>query len=1095
MRDTGFRLADWQVDPDSNCIAREGVRRHLEPRAMAVLLALCKQPDAVISTEQLLMACWGSTLYGDNPVHKTIAQLRGALGDNSRAPVYIDTIRKRGYRMVAGILGGQPGLDSAVNPWLARSPFRGLLPFDAEHEAVFFGRDAALFALTHAVSAQAAAGRDLTLLLGPSGSGKTSLVRAGLLPRLARSAGREGGVLLVASSTLDAADSGAHGLGTALACALLDWELDGAGLFPGDSAISLGQRLTRQPAAVLDQVCAAIAGLGGPPGRRRLGLFVDRFEAVFDTVAVSEAERAALLDFLDALARSRCACVILACRNDFYPRVAEYPLLMQGKAGGAHVDLGPPSAAEIAQMIRLPARAARLTFGVDSATQARLDDVLCESAHGNPDVLPLLQYALQELYRLRSDRGELGFDAFQRLGGVEGAIGRRAEELVAALDAPQRAALPRLLARLVVLHENEESVGSRRVPWADLHDAHERALAAALVEQRLCVSELVDGAAGFGLAHDALLRRWPRAHAWIAEHRQALRVRGRIARLALRWVAAGRSADLLLPQGVQLDEAHALRDSQALALSPEQHALIAGSLLRVQGRARQRALAMAAFVGLSLLAGALGLLALGAKQTAQQRRIQADGLMSFMLGDFADKLRPLGRLDLLDSVSAKALDYLAAPAAADAGMVAGTQRARALQVFAEVRIARGQPQAALQALSEARVILLQQRALAPGAREVLLGLGANAFWFGTIYLDQYDWPAAEQHFMQYRAHSLALYALDPAKVEAWIELSYAATNLGTLALKRGDPHTAASQFQVSVDWKTRAARQRPRDRALAAELANSLSWLASARETLGQLAEAMQLYERELQVVEALHLGASDEPLWTSRVARALQHRAGLRISLGQDGAAQLDLDRAGALLRAIIAREPNNRLWQENLAFAELVRLHIMARRGELRATLSGLLALARQARVLTSVDPRKADWSRLAALTDARIAALLFEMGRGAQAAAPMAAALARLEQLHRSNPAAQLTRNNLAAALVATADLARAPGTLAAPPAACTRARALLADSARNSRDHEVLDPWIRAHHCLGEGAAVLPEAARLAQIGYRDAGYVHYLSTHP
>lgn len=67
---------------------------------MDVLLYLCRQHGQVLSAEQLLETCWGTTVYGDNPVHKVIAQLRKALGDSSAAPRYIETIRKRGYRAV-----------------------------------------------------------------------------------------------------------------------------------------------------------------------------------------------------------------------------------------------------------------------------------------------------------------------------------------------------------------------------------------------------------------------------------------------------------------------------------------------------------------------------------------------------------------------------------------------------------------------------------------------------------------------------------------------------------------------------------------------------------------------------------------------------------------------------------------------------------------------------------------------------------------------------------------------------------------------------------------------------------------------------------
>ena len=98
MRKDPFHFGQWLVRPLANCIEQTGETRQMEPRAMDVLLALCTANGDVVSADQLLTRCWGTNVYGDNPVHKTIAQLRRLLGDVANTPVYIETIRKRGYR-------------------------------------------------------------------------------------------------------------------------------------------------------------------------------------------------------------------------------------------------------------------------------------------------------------------------------------------------------------------------------------------------------------------------------------------------------------------------------------------------------------------------------------------------------------------------------------------------------------------------------------------------------------------------------------------------------------------------------------------------------------------------------------------------------------------------------------------------------------------------------------------------------------------------------------------------------------------------------------------------------------------------------------
>ncbi|NID16104.1 winged helix-turn-helix domain-containing protein [Luteibacter yeojuensis] len=113
-----FRLGDWTVRPALGVIERHGERIRLEPKLLDVLVCLAERPGDVVGIDQLLDRCWAGDFYGDNPVHKTIAMLRRALGDDARSPYYIATIRKRGYRLLAPVVflrDRPPGR----NAWLA----------------------------------------------------------------------------------------------------------------------------------------------------------------------------------------------------------------------------------------------------------------------------------------------------------------------------------------------------------------------------------------------------------------------------------------------------------------------------------------------------------------------------------------------------------------------------------------------------------------------------------------------------------------------------------------------------------------------------------------------------------------------------------------------------------------------------------------------------------------------------------------------------------------------------------------------------------------------------------------------------------------
>lgn len=1088
MKNSAFHFADWQVDPATNTILRGAETRRMEPRAMDVLVLLCSRAGEVVGTEQLLEQCWGSTVYGDNPIHKTITQLRNLLGDNTKSPLYIETIRKRGYRAIGAVRELDAHIAAKVTLIAAgQSPFRGLQSFGEDDAAVFFGRAEACRQLQQALDAQRRAGQALVLVLGPSGSGKTSLVRAGLLPALLQQ-GAAAGQSGCRAVTLDLAEVGDHGIFTALAATMLDWQDGEAALFPGESSVSLAARLEHAPAAVI----ASLQSAGGAAGPA-LALFIDRFEALFAQPAFSEAARRGVVELLDGLARSGAVDLIIACRNDFYPHLVVYPALMEGKTHGGHFDLSPPTPAEIAQMIRLPALAAGLRFGSDPISHARLDDVLCQSAGASPDALPLLQYTLQELYRLRGQDNELRYDVLQHLGGMDGAIGQRAEEVIAGLSKEQAAALPRVLSLLLTLSEADDAVTARRAPWSALGTPAERELVMALVDTRLFVSELVDEAPGFGVAHEALLRRWPRVTAWIAEHRHSLRVRSRISLLATRWVAEQRSGDLLLPRGKQLDEARSLLEAGAILLSAEEQALIEASAGKARLRERLRLAAIGLIVCLALLVTVLGISAMGAKRVAQQRRAEAEGLMGFMLGDFADKLRPLGRLDLLDSISSKALEYLSDSDGADMNDTSLRQRAKALELIGELRVTRGDPVAAMEALKAAHAILSEQHRRHAGDAEVLTQLGANAFWRGQIRLNENNYEEAATLFGQYQHYSDLLFALDPNNVDAWIEQSYAHNNLGTVALKRRDIGRAASEFLLSVELKTRALAQRPADRTLAAELADSYSWVGLAKEMLGEIEAARQLYRRELALAQPLYDSKPSDSMWANRVARALQHQAELNLALGQTEAAAQDFQRARDILRQITERVPGNRSWQFNLILAELQILHLRSYRDPSDAVLAGLEQVRQQLGELSKLDPKRADWLRGQANTRRFLAHALLARGRLSQAEAEIGLATTQLEQLLANSPADAATRHALAAALTAQAEIKAAGGDGGAAHAACSRTKVLLQAEAPGNTYYRILDPWVRAQYCLGQNAMATEARATLLRIGYQEFAFKQFLSS--
>ena len=479
--------------------------------------------------------------------------------------------------------------EASAAVWKKGSPFRGLQNFDYEHAPIFFGRTKAIGDVLDLLRRQAAGGPAFVLLLGMSGGGKSSLARAGVLPMLTQPGVIEGvghwrravfrpsdvrGDLFLGLATAMLRE---HGL-----------QLDDSG--PEE----LAEILETSPSAAVMLIKSALARNAAEqasrsadqrPPETRLALVVDQMEEIFTQEWVTAEDREKFIDAIDVLARCGRVWVVATFRADMYPRCASLPKLVALKEGAGQYDLMPPTATEIGQMVRLPTRAAGLRFEEDFATNERLDDMLRDAAAVRPELLPLLQFTLEELYQRRREDGTLTLDAYRELGGVEGSLARRAETVFAELPAEVQAALPQVLDALIhVRREGQEAIGRRRARQDDFDTDAARRLINAFIDARLFVTELDDdGNASVMVTHEALLWHWPRVKEWIEQNRENLRIHSRINAAAERWVREERSADLLLPTGKPLDEGKSLLEGKS-TMTGEETAFVKASIAAARKR-------------------------------------------------------------------------------------------------------------------------------------------------------------------------------------------------------------------------------------------------------------------------------------------------------------------------------------------------------------------------------------------------------------------------------------------------------------------------------------------------------------------------------
>jgi hypothetical protein len=238
------------------------------------------------------------------------------------------------------------------------SPFRGLAPFEAEHAAVFFGRDRVIDEARRRFAEAAERGTPFLLIVGASGSGKSSLARAGLIPRLTTPG-------LVASVdqwrvARMKPSEGQAGPFMALATALLTTDALPE-LAHGDypTAASLADNLRRGGSASVQPIISALARVTEDAQRERhsdhppkaaLVLLVDQFEELF-AQGISDAERAAFAESLQQLIATGRVWTVATLRADLYELLLKQPALKALKEAGASLDLGPPGPAELVEIV------------------------------------------------------------------------------------------------------------------------------------------------------------------------------------------------------------------------------------------------------------------------------------------------------------------------------------------------------------------------------------------------------------------------------------------------------------------------------------------------------------------------------------------------------------------------------------------------------------------------------------------------------------------------------------------------------------------------------------------------------------------------
>src|SRR6266487_946165 len=432
-------------------------------------------------------------------------------------------------------------------PGEPRNPYKGLRAFTRDDAADFFGRDALVVQLAETIERFLSAEKPtapasrLLAVIGPSGSGKSSVVMAGLLPGLQKSAlpGSQEWVYL------DPIEPGKRPLESLI--------LAFAPRLPERSLQAIRHDLEDDSARGLHLLATQLVKRPGV----KVVLMIDQFEELF-TQTLSEQERQQFIDLLVAAATEPHGplIVLLTLRADFYDRPMHYLQLSQ-LIEAYHTSVLPMNPHELRAVIEQPA----VLPDVQLLFEDYLVGDLLFEAQGQAGALPLLEFTLDQLFHLR-DGHWLTRKAYQQIGGVKGALAEHAESTYALLPSEEHRRLARaLFLRLIDPGVTEQDTTRRRVSLTELSlpDSEQTKImhevADTFIAARLLMTNKIAGTTTIEVSHEALIREWTRLADWLREAREDIHLQQTISEDVAEWERRSMPRDRLY-RGSQLKEAN-----------------------------------------------------------------------------------------------------------------------------------------------------------------------------------------------------------------------------------------------------------------------------------------------------------------------------------------------------------------------------------------------------------------------------------------------------------------------------------------------------------------------------------------------------------
>lgn len=582
--------------------------KHLSDPIPSLMISRSDLPEEVDEVVQKATAKELSDRYRDVP--ELVAALRTAFRTLGVDPTVsqMERLRDTAY------------LEDAVRGELL-NPYKGLRAFQEADSVDFFGRDALVTQIRRRLLEDTSQMARFLAVVGPSGSGKSSVVKAGLIPTLRQdSLSGAGGWFIVEM------------VPTARPLEELEAALLRIAINP---PASLLQQLKEDDRGLLRASKRVL-----PQDDTQLFLLIDQFEEVFTQVE-DEAERAHLLNSLftavtDPGSRVR---VIVTLRADFYDKPLLYPNF--GELIRSRTELVLPlNPDELEAAITGPAK--RVGIKLEPSLVA----AIVADVQQQPGALPLLQYALTELFERREGR-TMTLAAYREIGGTLGALARRADEIYESMTPAQQEAVHQMCLRLVTPGEGTDDTRRRVLQEELLSLSGDRvAMEQAIAEfgkYRLLTFDRSPATRSptVEIAHEALIRQWGRLRRWLDDSREDLRAHRRLQVETEEWLYAKRDRSYL-GRGTRLAQYEEWLKTTRLALTAVEREYLDASIAAhqadeareaerqareeaLEARSRRRLqLLVAVFAFATVIASILGVFAFTQFQAAQEAQKVAE---------------------------------------------------------------------------------------------------------------------------------------------------------------------------------------------------------------------------------------------------------------------------------------------------------------------------------------------------------------------------------------------------------------------------------------------------------------------------------------